>query len=167
MMKMNQITDIPVIRELYRASQAGVRIDLLVRGFCSLRPGIPGVSENIRLVSILGRFLEHVRAYYFRHGSEDDGEYVIAGSADVMPRNLSYRVEVMFPIEDPAHLAYIRDDVLKYQLRSTVNAWELGPDGRYEEIQPVPGEVPYSAQDLPGPPIPDAASRGVPLLPRP
>jgi polyphosphate kinase len=165
MMKMNQITDVPMIRELYKASQAGVRVDLLVRGFCSLRPGIPGVSENIRVVSILGRFLEHARAYYFRHGAEDGGERIVAGSADIMPRNLNYRVEVLFPIEDPGLLAYVRDDLLRYQLKATINAWELGPDGKYEEIQPVPGELAYSAQDLPGPPIPDGA-RAVPLLPR-
>jgi len=164
-MKMNQITDVPMIRELYRASQAGVQIDLLVRGFCSLRPGIPGVSENIRVISILGRFLEHARAYYFKHGSADDREYVIAGSADLMPRNLDYRVEVLFPIEDPALMTYVRDDLLLYQLRSNVHVWELGPDGEYHEIEPAPGEPVYSAQDLPGPPIPDAA-RAVPLLPR-
>ncbi|CAN5599083.1 polyphosphate kinase 1 [soil metagenome] len=166
MMKMNQMIDLPMIQELYRASQAGVRIDLLVRGFCSLRPGIPGVSENIRVVSILGRFLEHARAYYFRHGAEDSGEYVIAGSADLMPRNLNYRVEAMFPIEDPNLLAYVRDDMLRYQLRATVNAYELEPDGSYRKIEPTPGEPPHDAQYLPGPPIPDALRRAVPAIPR-
>ncbi|MEZ4568804.1 MAG: polyphosphate kinase 1 [Thermomicrobiales bacterium] len=166
MMKMNQLIDVPMIQELYRASQAGVKIDLLVRGFCSLRPGIPGVSENIRVVSILGRFLEHVRAYYFRHGGEDGGEYIIAGSADIMPRNLNYRVEVMFPIEDPALMAYIRDDLLVYQLRSNINAYELQSDGAYSLIQPVPGEIAYHAQELPGPAIPEAMRRAVPALPR-
>ena len=166
MMKMNQLSDIPVIQELYRASRAGVRIDLLVRGFCSLRPGIPGVSENIRVVSVLGRFLEHARVYYFKHGAEDGGEYVIAGSADIMPRNLNYRVEVVFPVEDATLLAYLRDDLLRYQLRSTINAFELLPDGSYERIEPAPGEMAYDAQDLPGPPIPDALRRAVPALPR-
>ncbi|MGH6915871.1 MAG: polyphosphate kinase 1, partial [Geminicoccales bacterium] len=131
MMKMNQLIDVPIIQELYRASQAGVKIELVVRGFCSLRPGIPGVSENIRVVSILGRFLEHARAYYFRHGAENGGEYVMAGSADMMPRNLNYRVEAMFPIEDPALMAYVRDDLLLHQLRANVNAYALQPDGTY------------------------------------
>ena len=166
MMKMNQISDIPMIQELYKASQAGVQIDLLVRGFCSLRPGIPGVSENIRVVSTLGRFLEHVRAYYFRHGAADEGEYVIAGSADIMPRNLNYRVEAMFPIEDPALKAYLRDDILLYQLRSTVNAYELRANGSYELIEPAPGERSYDAQSLPGPRAPDALRRAVPAFPR-
>ncbi len=166
MMKMNQIIDIPMIQELYKASQAGVQIELLVRGFCSLRPGIPGVSENIRVVSTLGRFLEHVRTYYFRHGAEDNSEYVIAGSADIMPRNLNYRVEVMFPIEDPSLLAYVRDDILLYQLRSTVNAYELGADGAYELIKPQLGEQCYDAQSLPGPPAPDALRRAVASFPR-
>lgn len=166
MMKMNQLIDIPIIQELYKASQAGVQIDLIVRGFCSLRPGIPGVSDNIRVVSILGRFLEHVRSYYFRHGSDNDDEYVIAGSADIMPRNLNYRVEAMFPIEDPALLAYVRDDIMLYQLRSAINAYELNADGSYELIQPGPGEESYDAQSLPGPPVPDALRRAVPALPR-
>ena len=166
MMKMNQLTDIPVIRELYKASQAGVKIELLVRGFCSICPGIPGVSDNIRVMSTLGRFLEHVRAYYFRHGAEDGSEYVIAGSADIMPRNLNYRVEVVFPIEDRALLAYIRDDLLGYQLGSTINAYELKPDGSYELLETGPGEVSYDAQSLPGPPIPDSLRRAVPVIAR-
>jgi polyphosphate kinase len=163
---MNQLSDIPVIRELYKASQAGVRIDLLVRGFCSLRPGVPGVSDNIRVVSTLGRFLEHARAYYFKHGAGDGGEYVIAGSADIMPRNLTYRVEVVFPIEDPALLAYIRDDLLLYQLHSTVNAYELRRDGTYALVSPESGAKAYDAQSLPGPAIPDALRRAVPLITR-
>jgi polyphosphate kinase len=166
MMKMNQLIDVPIIQELYRASQAGVKIDLLVRGFCSLRPGIPGVSGNIRVISILGRFLEHARVYYFRHGSEDGGEYIIAGSADMMPRNLNYRVEAMYPIEDPALMTYLRDDLLLYQLRANVNAYALQPDGTYVEIEPAPGEALLDAQALPGPPIPDALARAVPTLPR-
>ncbi len=166
LMKMNQLIDVPMIQELYKASQAGVQIDLLVRGFCSLRPGIPGVSENIRVVSTLGRFLEHVRAYYFAHGAEGGGEYVMAGSADIMPRNLNYRVEVMYPIEDPALLAYVRDDIMLYQLQSTVNAYELNADGLYELVEPAPGESGYDAQSLPGPSVPDALRRAVPAFPR-
>src|SRR5690606_18218535 len=108
--RMKQITAGPTIRELYRPAQPGVQLDLLVRRCCAPRTAIPGVSENIRVISILGRFLEHARAYYCKHGSADDREYVIAGSADLMPRNLDYRVEVLFPIEDPALMAYVRDD---------------------------------------------------------
>jgi polyphosphate kinase len=166
MMKMNQLIDVPIIQELYRASQTGVRVELLVRGFCSLRPGIPGVSENVRVISSLGRFLEHARAYYFRHGSAEGDEYVIAGSADMMPRNLNYRVEAMFPIEDPVLMAYMRDDLLLHQLRANVNAYVLQPDGTYVQIEPAPGEAPHDAQKLPGPPIPDALARAVPALPR-
>src|SRR3954463_15715291 len=96
---MNALEDVEVIQALYRASQAGVKIDLIVRGFCCLRPGMPGVSDNIRVISIVGQFLEHSRIYYFRN---DGKEEIYMGSADWMSRNLSHRVEAAVPIEDSA-----------------------------------------------------------------
>ena len=107
--KMNSLIDRKMIAILYRASQAGVKIDLLVRGMCSLRPGIPGVSDNIKVTSIVGRFLEHSRIYWFRNGGD---EQVLVGSADLMPRNLNRRVEILFPVEDPAIVRRLRDEIL-------------------------------------------------------
>src|SRR5450755_4976214 len=106
---MNALQDPAMIELLYRASQAGVRVDLLVRGLCCLRPGIPGVSQNIQVISVIGRFLEHSRIYYFRNGGDEE---VYAGSADLMPRNLDRRVEILFPIEDPCLVRRIRDEIL-------------------------------------------------------
>ena len=142
-LKTNTLTDIPIIRALYAAAQAGVKIDLIVRGACSLRPGVAGVSENIRVVSIVGRFLEHSRIYYFHNG----GRYqILCGSADLMRRNLDRRVEVLFPVEDAALKKQLRDDVLEPYLRDTVNAHVLQPDGSYLRLSPAPGEAPFSAQ---------------------
>lgn len=164
MMKMNSISDRSIIRELYRASQAGVQIELLARGICSLRPGVPGVSETIRVRSIVGRFLEHARAYYFAHGSESGDEAMYVGSADLMPRNLDYRVETLFPIEDPVFLRYIRDDIMRYQLRDNVNNYELQSDGTYLKVTPRDGEPLVDSQSLPGPAVPDASARAVPVM---
>ena len=111
---MNALVDPAIIEALYRASQAGVQVDLIVRGMCCLRPGVPGVSENIRVVSIVGRFLEHSRIYYFRNGGKDE---LLMGSADLMPRNLDHRVETLFPVEDDAIRSYIVNDVLEAYLR--------------------------------------------------
>jgi polyphosphate kinase len=141
--KMNQLTDGPMIRCLYRASQAGVDVDLLVRGVCCLRPGVPGVSERIRVISIVGRFLEHSRAYYFRNGGDEE---VYLGSADLMPRNLDRRVEVIFPLQDPSLRAQVRDGLLAVQLRDTVKARELRADGTYVRVRPAPGEAPFDSQ---------------------
>jgi len=126
-MKMNALEDVDVARALYRASQAGVRVDLIVRDTCRLRPGLAGLSDNVRVVSIVGRFLEHGRIYYFRNGGEE--EYFI-GSADCMKRNLESRVEVVTPVEDP-HLRADLRAVLDAQLAPNSDAWEMQPDGTY------------------------------------
>ena len=141
--KVNALVDRTIIRALYAASQAGVTIDLIVRGACCLRPGVPGWSETIRVISVVGRFLEHSRVYAFRNGGEDE---IYLGSADLMERNLDRRVEVVFPIEDPALAARIRDDILPAYLRDTVNARQLMPDGTYARIEPAPGEEPFDVQ---------------------
>jgi polyphosphate kinase len=116
---------------LYDASAAGVEIDLIVRGICMLRPGVPGFSENIRVRSIVGRFLEHSRILYFRN---DGQEEVFIGSADWMPRNLNRRVEVVCPVNDPRLRQYLRDEVLQAYLRDNVNARELQAGGTYERV---------------------------------
>jgi polyphosphate kinase len=141
--KMNALVDPKVIAALYRASQAGVQIDLIVRGICCLRPGVPGLSETIRVRSILGRFLEHSRVYYFGNGGNEE---MYLGSADMMQRNLDGRVETLFPIEDPVLRAALRDNLLKRLLTDTVNARELQADGSYVRILPDPGEPPFDAQ---------------------
>jgi polyphosphate kinase len=134
--KMNGLVDKNIIQALYRASQAGIRIDLNVRGLCCLRPGIPGVSENIRVVSIVGRFLEHARIYYFKNGGEEE---VLLGSSDMMPRNLDKRVEVLFSLPDPAIKASILK-ILDIHLRDNVKARLLLPDGTYQRVRPQLGE---------------------------
>jgi len=126
--QMNSLVDRRIIRMLYRASQAGVRIDLLVRGICCLRPGLPGLSENIQVTSIVGRFLEHSRIYWFRNGGEAE---VYLGSADIMPRNLDHRVEVLFPVSDPGLVEYLREGVLGVMLADNVKARVMRPDGSY------------------------------------
>jgi|SRR5579871_1983663 len=126
--KMNALEDPEMIKLLYRASQAGIRVDLLVRGLCCLRPGVPGISDNIRVSSVIGRFLEHARIYYFRNGGK---EQVYVGSADLMPRNLNRRVEIVFPVEDPKLVRRIKDDILEVYLSDNVNAYRMQPDGSY------------------------------------
>jgi polyphosphate kinase len=130
--KINSLADKNIIDLLYQASQAGVKIDLLVREICCLRPGVEGLSENIRVKSIVGRFLEHSRIYYFHNGGQEE---LYLGSADLMTRNLSRRVEVLFPVEDPDHIQYLRDDVLQNYLRETQRAWVMQPDGKYKQSQ--------------------------------
>ncbi len=131
--KMNGLEDVDIVRALYRASQAGVRVDLIVRDNCRLRPGVPGLSENIRVISILGRFLEHARLYYFRNGGDE--EYFI-GSADAMMRNLESRVEVLAPVEAPALRGELRE-MLDIQWEDRCFAWELQPDGEYRLLGPA------------------------------
>jgi polyphosphate kinase len=126
-MKMNSLLDPPAIRALYRASEAGVRVDLNVRGICALRPGVSGVSDNIEVVSVVGRFLEHSRIYSFERDGE---ERIYIGSADLMPRNLYNRVELVTPIEDPRLRAEL-NDILDRSLADNTNAWTLDSDGRW------------------------------------
>lgn len=143
--KMNQLEDPEVIQALYAASQAGVPIDLIVRGFCCLRPGVKGLSENIRVRSVVGRFLEHSRVFYFlNHGGSE--EYYLS-SADWMSRNLSHRVEAAVPVEDPALQARLRE-ILEIMLSDNRQAWELHADGRYTQRQPAAGEPERSGHVL-------------------
>ena len=126
--KMNALVDPEIIRLLYRASQAGVKVELIVRGICCLRPGIPGISENIRVISIVGRFLEHSRIYYFRNGGDPD---IYLGSADLMPRNLDRRVEVLFPVIDRKLIEHVENEILGTYLSDTVKARQMRSDGSY------------------------------------
>ena len=141
--KFNSLVDPSIIRALYRASCAGVKIRLVVRGINCLRPGIPGVSENIEVVSVVDRYLEHPRVFYFHHGGE---EIVFVSSADWMPRNLFRRIESMFPIEDPDLKARMRDEIIDFSFDDTGAAWRAQPDGRYTKIAPAPGENPLRSQ---------------------
>jgi polyphosphate kinase len=127
--KNNAVADPAMIRALYRASQAGVPIDMIVRGVCCLRPGIPGISDRIRVRSIVGRFLEHSRLYYFENGGDPE---VYFGSADLMERNLDRRVEVLCPIIDPELRQHLHDVVLGAVRADTARAWILHTDGTYE-----------------------------------
>lgn len=140
--KVNAITDPEMVRHLYRASQAGVQVDLIVRGVCVLRPGVPGTSERITVRSIIGRFLEHSRLFWF---ANDDQPEMFIGSADVMERNLDRRVEVLCPVLDSAMAEHLRVTVLAAYLRDTHRSWDLGPDGHYRA--PVGGDPILSAQD--------------------
>ncbi len=140
--KMNQLVDKDSIRAMYEASQAGVKVDVQVRGMCSLRPGIPGVSDNITVTSIVGRFLEHPRIYYFRNNGDEE---IFVGSADLMPRNLDRRVEQLFPIEDPAYKEAMRQ-ILDIHLRDNVKSRRMLPDGCYERVTPKPGEEIVNSQ---------------------
>jgi polyphosphate kinase len=141
--RMNALNEPQVVRALYAASQAGVAIDLVVRGACTLRPGIPGVSDNIRVRSVVGRFLEHARAYWF--GNDGDPELYCA-SADWLERNLLRRVEVCFPILDPALAERVKREALDNYLADNLNAWELLADGSYRRLHPAPGEAAHGAQ---------------------
>jgi len=141
--KMNSLTDESVIRALYDASNDGVRIDLIVRGACALRPGVPGLSENIKVRSIVGRFLEHTRIFYFRNNLKHD---VYLASADWMNRNLFRRVEVAFPVHGPALKKRVIREGLQVYLKDNVNAWELGSDGRYRRRKPRGSQKAFSAQ---------------------
>jgi polyphosphate kinase len=140
--KMNALIDPGMIQLLYEASQAGVKVDLLVRGMCSLRPGVKGLSDHIKVISIVGRYLEHSRIYYFMNGGKEE---IYLGSADMMQRNLNHRVEVVFPVEKPAHIRFLRDDVLHAYLKDNVRARVMQEDGSYLRLAP---EKEAKAQDI-------------------
>ncbi len=142
--KMNALVDPRMIRKLYIASQAGVKIDLIVRGMCCLRPGVPHISENIRVLSVVGRFLEHSRIYYFCNGGNED---IYLGSADLMPRNINWRVEVLFPILDRRIIRYLRDDVLDTYLKANKKVRVLQTDGTYKHLLPNGGDPIINPQE--------------------
>jgi polyphosphate kinase len=143
--KINSLTDDRIIRALYRASQAGVKIDLIVRGICVLRPGIEGVSENIRVISVVGRFLEHSRIFYFLNGGAESEEIYI-GSADWMHRNLDRRVEAAVPIKDKKLAQFLKEEVLGAYLQDNINAQILQPDGSYEKVPAASGDAEFDSQ---------------------
>ena len=133
-----------MIQAIYRASQAGVKIDLIIRGICCLRPGLKNISENIRVRSIIGRFLEHSRLFYFQN---DGSEEMYIGSADIMERNLDRRVEVLTPILEAQLRQVLMEKVLQSQLKDNQLSFELLSDGNYQRIRPEDlGEVPYNSQ---------------------
>ena len=142
--KMNSLVDPDIIASLYQASQAGVQIDLIIRGICCLRPGIKGVSDNIRVISIVGRYLEHSRIFYFENGGD---EKVFIGSADWMPRNLDRRVEAVTPVEDLQLVKELKE-ILEISLQDNRQAWELQPNGDYIQRQPADGEEERSSQQI-------------------
>ena len=141
--KMNALVDQECIAALYRASEAGVKVDLQIRGICCLRPGIPGVSENITVSAIVGRFLEHARIYYFRNGGKDE---VLLGSADLMPRNIDRRVEVLFPVTDPSIKKALLTTILATELADNQQLRLMSGDGSYARRLPKKGENPVDSQ---------------------
>jgi len=141
--KFNRLADVHIIRALYEASQAGVEIDLIVRGICMLRPGVAGLSENIRVRSIVGPLLEHSRVYYFANGGEEE---IYIGSSDWMPRNLDRRVEVITPVENANLKNYLKNEYLAAYLRDNVKARELMSDGFYKRVTPEANEMPFNVQ---------------------
>jgi polyphosphate kinase len=142
--KLNAISDVGIARSLYRASRAGVPIELIIRGICILRPGVPGVSETIRVRSIVGRFLEHARCFYFENAGGEP--LILAGSADWMPRNFFRRIEVLFPIRDPALRHWIVNELFPVELRDNDNAHVLHSSGAYLPAPRGAEERPFSAQ---------------------
>jgi polyphosphate kinase len=141
--KLNGLLDKEIIKSLYEASQEGVRVELSVRGLCSLRPGVKGVSENITVTSVVGRFLEHARIFYFHNGGQEE---VLIGSSDLMPRNLDRRVELLFPVQDDAIRKALVQSILAVHLRDNVKARRLLPDGSYVRVRPSSGETLMDSQ---------------------
>jgi polyphosphate kinase len=155
-MKCNSIADEEMVEALYRASAAGVRIELLVRGICCLRPGVLGMSENIRVRSILGRYLEHSRIYRFKNGNvvvngrvpgAVSDQIHLIGSADLMPRNLNRRVEVLMPIENERHRAWL-DQAIDFQLAAGIVCWELQPDDTWKRMGPSDVFEPHPQEQM-------------------
>jgi polyphosphate kinase len=145
MAKINALVDVKLVQALYKASQAGVKIDLIVRGACMLRPGVPGLSENIRVISIVDKYLEHSRIYFFQNG---DHPLVYLSSADWMSRNFHTRLEIAFPVYDPDLKQFIRGTVLESYFKDNQKARQLMPDGQWVRIQPGPNEAPFRAQEM-------------------
>ncbi len=143
-LKVNSLVDPHIIQLLYEASQAGVRVDLLVRGICCLRPGLKGVSENICVRSVLGRYLEHSRIFYFENGGDEE---IYLGSADLMQRNLNHRVEEIFPVEDPEYVKYLRDYVLQAYFRDHCHTRVMQADGSYERLHSKEGDKELGVQE--------------------
>jgi polyphosphate kinase len=141
--KANSLVDPDLIRLLYKASQAGVKVDLLVRGICCLRAGVNGLSEGIRVISIVGRYLEHSRIFYFLNNEKEE---IYLSSADLMPRNLDHRVEIMYPVDNPAQARYLRQDVLENYFKDNSRARIMQPDGSYTRLKPL-NEKTFDVQD--------------------
>jgi polyphosphate kinase len=140
---MNALTDEALIRALIAAGRQGVKIDLIVRGACMLPARVPGQTDNIRVRSLIGRFLEHARVFYFRAGDEEE---LYLSSADWMNRNMLRRVELAWPVLDPLLRQRIIDECLVAGLHDTLGSWELQPDGQYQRVQAAAGQPPLSAQ---------------------
>lgn len=143
MAKINRLADKQMIQKLYEAAAAGVKIDLIVRGICMLRPGVPGLSETITVRNVVGRFLEHSRVFYFANGGQEE---LYLGSADWMSRNLKHRVEVVTPVSDPAAKIYLKDELLTAYLRDNVKVRVLNSDGTYSRVEPKPGDEVFDSQ---------------------
>jgi polyphosphate kinase len=141
---MNSLTDEVLIQSLILAGQKGVVIDLIVRGACMLPAQVPGLTDNIRVRSVIGRFLEHSRVFYFRHGTVED---LYLSSADWMSRNMVRRIEFAWPVTDPAQRQRIVDECLLAYLHDSVDAWEMGPDGSYALVKPTGSKAGHGAQN--------------------
>jgi polyphosphate kinase len=141
--KFNRLADLQIVNKLYEVSKAGVEVDLIVRGICMLRPGIPGLSDNITVRSVVGRFLEHSRVFYFANGGEEE---IYIGSADWMARNLKHRIEVVVPVTEPGAKDYLRNVLLDAYLRDNSKARELQADGSYATIPRASNEF-FDSQD--------------------
>jgi polyphosphate kinase len=142
--KLNSLTDSDLIDALYEVAAAGTRVDLLVRGICCLRPGVAGLSATVRVISVVGRFLEHSRVFWFENGGEPEA---LIGSADLMRRNLDRRIETLVPVTRPALVRHLYEGILEPYLGDTVNAWEMRADGSYRRREPMPGTAPFAVQE--------------------